>query len=243
MRYIATLLFVLLAGFNAAYADVPSLTEEQRVFIEDYIEAAEDKDVELYWDLIHPESRKCATKSFKEFTQHNFLRTVDDLVNLDIDNIRIEEANMAELQKQVEFFYRDKAFLSVEPNYIFTSNISSEEPDSGVCSLSYSSYMFSVPVAFYNGKWYEVLPCGKDNLEPFLAKQLQAIEAKKKHTDDLYKSISQEQWDLIDPILTKDRDEIEAINKLKENAKISLSEAKTLVDIRCDKLASEKKAQ
>jgi len=242
MKYFTTFLLALLST-NTAYADVPNLTKEQSIFIEDYIEAAEEKDVDLFWDLIHPESRACASKSFKEFTQHNFLRTADDLVNLDIDNIRIEEVNMPELQKQVTFFYRDKAFLSVEPNYTFSSEISSEEPDSGVCSLSFSSYMFSVPVAFYKGKWYEVMPCGKDNLEPYLAKQMLAIAAKKKRIDDLYSSVKQEQWNLIDPILTKDRNEIAATNKLKENTGMSLSEAKTMVDIRCDKLAEEKKGQ
>jgi len=242
MKYFTTFLLALLSA-NTAYADVPNLTKEQSIFIEDYIEAAEEKNVDLFWDLIHPESRACASKSFKEFTQHNFLRTADDLVNLDIDNIRIEEVNMPELQKQVAFFYRDKAFLSVEPNYTFSSEISSEEPNSGVCSLNFSSYMFSVPVAFYKGKWYKVLPCGKDNLEPYLAKQMLAIAAKEKRIDDLYSSVKQEQWNLIDPILTKDRNKIAAINKLKENTEMSLSEAKTVVDIRCDKLAKEKKSQ
>ncbi len=249
MRYITAfllsllLLSTLLLSTNASYADVPSLTKEQSIFIEDYIEAAQEKDAKSYWNLIHPKSRACASKSFKEFAQYNFLRTADNLVNLDIDNIRIEEANMPELQKQVAFLYRDKAFLSVEPNYTFSSEISSEEPDSGVCSLSFSSYIFSVPVAFYKGKWYEVLPCGKDNLEPYLAKQMQAIAAKEKRKDELYESVKQEQWDIIDPILTKDRSVVTATRMLKEKTGISLSEAKTIIDLRCDKLAEDQKGK
>ena len=238
MRYI---LFFLMTAFvsNTGLADVPNLTEEQRVFIEDYIEAAEEKDGELYWDLIHPESRRCMSESFKKFTIQNFMKKVDQLSQLDSENIRIEEIDMANLEKQVTFFYRDKAFLSVQPNYTLTSEVTTEEPDSGVCALKSSVYMFSVPVAFYNDAWYEVMPCGKNDLDVFLDKQLAARAHQKKRIENLYESVPQDVWDELHPVLTEERQVIKATKSLKESQGLSLSEARAVIGIRCEKLVTD----
>ena len=46
MKHLLFLLLLIVP--STGYADIPTLTEEQRVFIEDYVEAAEQRSDDLY---------------------------------------------------------------------------------------------------------------------------------------------------------------------------------------------------
>ncbi len=234
MKHLLFLLFLILPC--TGYADIPTLTEEQRVFIEDYVEAAEQKSDDLYWDMIHPESRACMSESFKKFVIQNFIKKADNVRYVDYEGVRIEPANLQVLEKQVSHLYRKRAYLSVQPNYMLESHISVQSVDKNTCTLKPTNYRFSVPVAFHEGEWYEVMPCGRDDLEVFLKKQLAARAEQKRRVDELYDSVPQSFWAELEPVLMEDHDAAKAIKRLEEIRGFSLSEAKAVIGMRCERL-------
>lgn len=223
---------------HAGYAQTPNLTQEQRSFVESYVEAAQDKDEKLYWHLIHPQSRACMSESFKTFTIQNFIKKSDEVGQLDVDTISIKEVDMPALTKQVKLFYRDKAFLSVDPNYSLTSTVVLDDQDNNACGLKSQSYEFSVPVAFYDGAWYEVMPCGKNDLDTFLDKQLQARAHQKTRSHEIYSSVPQGMWDRLSSILSVEKDPRKAVNILRDEENLSVSEAEAVIEMRCDTLSA-----
>lgn len=234
MKHLLFLLVLIVP--SVGYADIPTLTEEQRVFIEDYVEAAEQRSDDLYLDMIHPESRACMSEPFKKFVIQNFMKKADKVSNVDYEGVRIEPANLQVLEKEVSHLYRKRAYLSVQPNYMLESRISVQSVDKNTCALSATNYRFSVPVAFHEGEWYEVMPCGRDDLDVFLKKQLAARAEQKRRVDELYDSVPQSFWAELEPVLTEDHDVAKATKRLEEIRGFSLSEAKAVIGMRCERL-------
>ena len=186
--------------------------------------------------MIHPESRACMSEPFKKFVIQNFMKKADKVSNVDYEGVRIEPANLQVLEKQVSHLYRKRAYLSVQPNYMLESQISVQGVDKNTCTLKPTNYRFSVPVAFHEGEWYEVMPCGRDDLDVFLKKQLAARAEQKRRVDELYDSVPQSFWEQLEPVLMEDHDVAKATKRLEEIRGFSLSEAKAVIGMRCEKL-------
>lgn len=235
------LCLVLMLFPFAALAEVPNLTTEQRVFIEDYKKAAQERDPELYWQMIHPEVRSCMSDAYREYITMDFMEDADQFERLNPADIRVEPIELEVLRKEVAFNYRDRAFISVEPNYALISEIITEAPESNVCGITTSSYQFNVHVAFYDGAWFEVVPCGRDDLRTYMEKQVASRKYQKKRVKTLYETVPDQIWDDLNPILKQDRDTAKAALQLEKVQGISHTEAKALIGKRCEILVEEER--
>ncbi len=235
------LLTLILLFPVSAKAEIPNLTTEQSVFIEDYKKAAKERDPELYWQMIHPEVRSCMSEAYREYITMDFMEDADQFERLDTGRVSIETIELDELRKDVAFNYRDRAFVSIEPNYALRSEIVTEAPESGVCGITTSTYQFNVHVAFYDGAWFEVVPCGRDDLKPYMEKQVASRKYQKKRVETLYDTVPMSVWDDLAPVLTQERDTDKAARQLEKIQGISLTEAKALIGKRCDVLVEKER--
>lgn len=233
-------LALLLFPFSV-FAEVPNLTTEQTVFIEDYKKAAQERDPELYWQMIHPEVRSCMSDAYREYITMDFMEDADQFERLDSADVRVEPVELDVLRKEVAFNYRDRAFISVEPNYALISEIVTEAPESNVCGIKTSSYEFNVHVAFYDGAWFEVVPCGRDDLRKYMEKQVASRKYQKQRVDKLYDTVPAQIWEGLNPILKEDRDTAKAALQLEKVQGISHTEAKALIGKRCEILVEEER--
>ena len=235
------LCFALILFPFSAFAEVPNLTTEQTVFVEDYKKAAQERDPELYWQMIHPEVRSCMSDAYREYITMDFMEDADQFERLNPADIRVEPVELDVLRKEVAFNYRDRAFISVEPNYALISEIVTEAPESGVCGITTSSYEFNVHVAFYDGAWFEVVPCGRDDLRIYMEKQVASRKYQKQRVETLYDTVPAQIWNDLNPILKEERDTAKAALQLEKVQGISHTEAKALIGKRCDILVEEER--
>lgn len=224
---LALLLFVPLT----ALAESPNMTVEQREFIESYKEAAKSRNEDKYWQLIHPETRACMTENLTRFVQNDFLEKAKYTENINANFVRIEQIDLESLNKKLDKFYRNKAFLPTEPKYTLTAPIRRQ---ANKCGEVNGLLLAEIPIAFHKGQWYEVLPCGKNDLDSFLGKQLEANRTQDRHINDLYDKISPQTWELLTPLLTEDKDKKTALEILNEKENISRSKAISIIDKFCD---------
>ena len=84
------------------------------------------------------------------------------------------------------------------------------------------------------------MPCGKNNLDSFLQKQLDSRAYQKRRVQEYYSAVPQRVWDEMHPALTEDRDIVKAVMILKSRQDMSVNEAKAVVDLRCETLKSAK---
>lgn len=241
MRIIA--LFIVLLTSMPALAQTPNLTGEQRAFVQKYTQAIISKDSNLYWENIHPQSRKCMSESFKQFSQQEFISSAAQHGDIDPTNIRIEEINLPEVEAHVSKFYRNKAFVGVAPKYSLTLNEAPYKDGKEKilsCEDKVKPRMMQIPIAFHNGAWYEVMPCGKPDLDAYLDKQLAARAAQKKRVYALNGALSLNVWQVLKQVLTQDHDKEKAAGIIREHKKMSSSEARLVIDAWCKDLGVDK---
>lgn len=224
-------LFVLLLTPFTAFAQSPNMTVEQEQFIANYTEAARTRDEDKYWQLIHPETRSCMTENLTRFVQNDFLEKAKHTQNIRADFVRIDQIEIEPLNKKIAKFYRNKAFLPVEPKYTLSAPIKRK---ANKCGEVNGLLLAEIPIAFHRGQWYEVLPCGKNDLDSFIGKQLEAQVIQKQRTNEAYDKISPQTWELLHPVLTEDKDKKTAIRILNEKENISRSKAISILDKYCD---------
>ncbi len=231
----ALLALIMLIICAPASAQTPNLTVEQKEFITLYKKIAAAKDKKNYLNLIHPEVRACMSQSHQIYVQDDFWEKAVSLENIDINTITIHEIDLPTLESEIQHFYRDKAFLSVQPQHELSAYIDPPKtPDT--CARKPPAKHVKIPIAFYNGKWYEVLPCGKNDLESFLAKQLAAKQEQETRVVSLYNALDKTIWNDIDPLLTKDHNLEKAAITLQQKEKLSRTMAGILIEKRCDNL-------
>ncbi len=228
---IRALLFLLIIP-GITHAQSPNMTVEQREFIERYIETARQRNEDEYLKLIHPKARSCMSENLTRFVQDEFLTKAKHFQNMQRNFVRIEQIEMIEIEAGVKKHYRDKAFLPVEPKYTLTAPIRSKP---NRCGEATGMLLAEIPIAFDQGQWYEVLPCGKNDLDQFLGKQLNAKAIQAQRTNDMYDKIKPETWNILRPILTKQKNKTAAIKYLQENENLSRSKATTIVQKFCEK--------
>ena len=200
-------LLTLLAIFFTtapAMAQVPNVTVEQKEFITLYAEIAKEADPKKYLTLIHPEVRQCMSKNLVQFEQNNFVKKAKHLKQITPRNMVINQINLAESKERLRKRYRDKAFYAVEPKHILNTILRVKETSR--CGIKHENVAVEIEVAFYNGRWYEVLDCGKNDLGEFLGKQLVAKAVQEERNEALYQSIPSEIWENIEPVLLEDKE-------------------------------------
>ncbi len=226
----AALLFLVVFPW-LAHAQSPNMTVEQKQFITLYTEAARERDEDKYWLLIHPETRSCMTENLTRFVQDNFLHKAKHIENIEEKFVRIEQVEMLDIEAKIKKFYRDKAFLPIEPEYTLSAPIRRTANQCG----EVSGLLFAeIPIAFHQGRWFEVLACGKNDLDQFLGKQLNAKAIQHKRTNDAYDAISAQTWKTLKPILTEKKDKDSAINLLQEKENLSRSKAIAIIQKYCE---------
>lgn len=222
-------LLILLLTPLTAFAQSPNLTQEQRQFIELYAEAAKTRDEDKYLELIHPETRSCMSENLRRFVQDEFLTKAKHLQNMQQNFVRIEQIEMIEIDASIKKHYRDKAFLPVEPKYTLSAPIR-QKPNK--CGDVTGMLLAEIPVAFEKGQWFEVLPCGKNDLDEYLGKQLTARSIQQQRINESFENIASKTWEDLAPILTTNK--TEAIKQLQATENLSRSKAIMLIQKYCE---------
>lgn len=218
-------LAVLLLVPFSVFAQSPHMTVEQKAFISAYVEAARDKDADDYFALIHPEVRSCMSANLVAFAQDQFLQQSIDIKGMYQESVRVEEVDLSSLERQIRRLYRDKAFLDVAPDYVLSARV---RRSVNRCGERSDVSVVEIPVAFYQGRWHAVLPCGKNDLDGYLGKQLAAKALQEERTEAAYDLVESDVW----TVLAEDK--IAGITLLRERYGFSRNKANAVAARYCD---------
>lgn len=200
-------------------APITSLTDSQKVFVERYVQALQDRDFEKYKPLIHPKCLACYSKDNEDFHRDTFQRRLWPTHWPKVQDIRAK-LNQT-LPQSTPLAKEQELGCPVRPTHVIQLDFSAGE---------FKGKSILVNVALDNGSWFEVFGCpSPETLQKFRVAKMQK-DAEVARAETLFSSLK-------DPLLSdlkallKQGKKVTAIGKYRDASGEELSTAKRVIEL------------